>query len=193
VAEYDVLETLDFGRQLVRIATGAHTGAELILVADAPVNVGRLADYLGEEAMPRDGRVLPQVAAERLLRSLLNERQLEEWSMHRTFWVRTDFGRVQLGRLFGLKFRPWRGPTLTLCVVPKGYGSLPLEDVWINLLLALRGDPARFFRVANWRRPGGNWTSGPVPDSLLVRKDGMRRPRRTRRPVPGEDAQLTLF
>lgn len=198
MVEYEVLETLGFSRQIVRITSGADAGAELVVVADAPKLVGRLEDFLGDEAVPLGGRVMPQVAAEHLLQSLLNKEQLSEWTNTRTLWVPTEFGGVQLGRLFDLKFRPWRGPTLSLCVVPKGFDSLPNSDIWANLLLALRGDPEWFFKVANWRRPRGQWTFGPVPESFLVRRErvsGVPKAAVAPKEVPAASAhvQLTLF
>ncbi len=192
--EYEVLETLPFGRQLIRILAGAHAGSELVLAESAPNTVGRLADYLGDEAVPGDGRVLPVVAAERLLCSLLNREQLADWKSDRRFWVATAFGRVQLGRLFELRFRPWRGPTLLLCVVPTGFDSLPDQDIWTNLLLALHGDPDWFFKVANWRRLRGEWMWGPVPTSFLIRRGGAKPlPNSVAGQVARRPLQLALF
>jgi hypothetical protein len=163
LAEYEVLENLGFDRQVVRITTGERAGMELVLACGAPPGVQRLEEFLGEAASPVGGRLPPRLAAERLLCSLLDPRQLRDWTDHGKFWVPTPFGPVQLGRLFHLRFRPWEGEPLTLCVVPVQFRSLPEADIWVNLLLALRADPQWFFTVANWRPPGGQWTHGPVP------------------------------
>lgn len=163
MAEYEVLENLGFDRQLVRITTGDRAGLELVLVCAEIPGVERLEEFLGEAAAPVGGRLPPRLAAERLLCSLLDQGQREDWTRNRTFWVPTEFGPVQLGRLFNLRFRPWEGEPLTLCVVPDGFSTLPEADIWVNLLLALRADPRWFFTVANWRRRGGDWTYGPVP------------------------------
>lgn len=165
-----MLENLPVGRQLIRIIEGPHAGTEMVLVQTAPPAVGRLSEYLGEDAVASDGSGLPGLTAERLLRSLLDPDQLADWTAWRRFDVPTPFGPVRLGRLYHLEFRPWSGPDITLCVVPEGQDALPVQDIWVNLLLALRSDPEQFFKVANWRRPKGEWMFGPVPRSLLVRR-----------------------
>ena len=81
-------------------------------------------------------------------------------------WPLTDtqFGRVRLGRLYDIAFQPTGSDhPYRLCVVPTDHLSLPAADIWTNLLLVLRGDPERFFRVANWQRGRGQWQAGPVP------------------------------
>jgi hypothetical protein len=35
-------------------------------------------------------------------------------------------------------------------VVPRDHGTLPIEDIWVHLLLVLRSVPEEFFRVAHW-------------------------------------------
>jgi len=81
----------------------------------------------------------------------------------RRFLVETQFGNVELGELFNIGFWPRTGGEYRLCVVPRGR-KLPEPDIWTNLLLVLKTDPVKFFRVANWRRPpNGKWSFGPVP------------------------------
>lgn len=169
-----MLENLGPDRQLVRLTTGEHAGMELVLVGRAPPGVQRLEDFLGEAATPVDGRLPPRLAAERLLCSLLEESQLADWKRTGTFWVTTDFGRVQLGRLFNLAFEPRQGEPLWLCVVPAGFTTLPEADIWVNLLLVLRSNPRWFFTVANWRRRRGEWMFGPVPLAAPAQPAGAR-------------------
>jgi len=122
--------------------------------------VQRLEEILGEEVEWTD----PDSVAEQLLVSLLDQQQQYEWDALGTFWVDTEFGRVRLGRLYNITFLPTGSEhRYRLCVVPHDHGSLPAADVWTNLLLVLRGDPERFFRVANWERGDGRWHTGPVP------------------------------
>lgn len=103
--------------------------------------------------------------AERLLRSFLTPVQLRDWVRRQRFRVLTRYGVIELGELYNIGFWPNAGGELRLCVVPtqnKGR-DLPICDQWVNLLLALKSDPERFFTVANWRRPGGKFMFGPVP------------------------------
>jgi hypothetical protein len=60
-------------------------------------------------------------------------------------------GAVELGQLYNLRYRPRHGRERRLCVVPKNHSTLPVADIWTNLLLTLRADPTRFFAVAVWR------------------------------------------
>ena len=77
--------------------------------------------------------------------------------------MHTEFGEVELGELFNIGFWPRTGGEYRLCVVPTGR-RLPEPDIWTNLLLALKTDPVKFFRVANWRRSlVDKWSFGPVP------------------------------
>ncbi len=159
-AGYVVLEVLGPDRTLIRIVSGAHAGTELVVVRRAIPGVQRLEEILGEEVEWTD----PDGVAEQLLVSLLDQQQRYEWEALRTFWVDTEFGRVRLGRLYDITFRPTGSEyPFRLCVVPDGYRSLPACDIWTNLLLVLRGDPERFFSVANWQRGRGQWHTGPVP------------------------------
>jgi hypothetical protein len=193
VASYVVLDELGPDRQLIRIATGQHAGLELVLLTRDLVGVARLDDVLGEEATVGSAANHPDSVAERLMLSLLDDEQREQWRANRIFWVDTPYGRLRLGRLYDLYFRPRIGNALTLCVVPADHLSLPRCDIWTNLVLALRADPERFFRVANWRRLRGTWQSGPVP---LVREQPAIEPKPVRRRAPRDQpvpVQATLF
>jgi hypothetical protein len=194
VASYVILDELGPDRQLIRIATGRRVGLELVLLTRDLVGVARLDDVLGEEATVSSAANHPDSVAERLMLSLLDDEQREQWKANRTFWVDTPYGRIRLGRLYDLYFRPRIGNALTLCVVPVDHLSLPRCDIWTNLVLALRADPERFFRVANWRPLRGAWQSGPVPLARQQSPAIKRSPVRSRVP---EDlplpAQAALF
>jgi hypothetical protein len=192
-ASYVVLDELGPDRQLIRVASGRHAGLELVLLTRDLVGVARLDDVLGEEATACSPGDLPDAVAERLMLSLLDDEQREQWKANRMFWVDTPYGRLRLGRLYDLYFRPRIGNALTLCVVPVDHLSLPRCDIWTNLVLALRADPDRFFRVANWRRLRGAWQSGPVPlagQPPAVKRKLVRQGARRDLPLP---AQPTLF
>jgi hypothetical protein len=194
VASYVILDELGPDRQLIRIATGRHAGLELVLLTRDLVGVARLADVLGEEATAGSRADPPDSVAERLLLSLLDAEQRQQWKANRTFWVDTPYGRLRLGRLYDLYFRPRIGNALTLCVVPVDHLSLPRCDIWTNLVLALRADPERFFRVANWRPLRGAWQSGPVPLAPEQPPNVTRRPVRRRAPPDrSTPVQATLF
>jgi hypothetical protein len=106
-----------------------------------------------------------QTEARWLLESLLDEIQLASWRDHGRFEVPVSDGTVELGELYNLRYRRHDGREFTLCVVPRSHASLPLDDIWTNLLLMLRSDPERFFGVANYREYGsfGALLPGPVP------------------------------
>ena len=74
--------------------------------------------------------------------------QLAAWRRHRRFWVEVPGGVVELGRLYSLRYRPLFGAERQFCVVPENHTTLPAADIWTNLLLMLRADPAGFFGVA---------------------------------------------
>jgi hypothetical protein len=193
VAGYVVLDELGADRQLIRIATGRHAGLELVLLTRYLVGVARLDDVLGEEASVCSAVNHPDSVAERLMLSLLDDEQQEQWKANRTFWVDTPYGRLRLGRLYDLYFRPKVGNALTLCVVPVDHLSLPRCDIWTNLVLALRADPEHFFRVANWHPLRGPWQSGPVPLATQPPASPPRPARpRARRDLP-RPVQATLF
>ena len=103
-AGYEVLDVLGHDRTLIRITSGAHAGTELVVVRRAIPGVQRLEEILGEEVEWTD----PDSVAEQLLVSLLDQQQRHEWDALRTFWVDTKFGRVRLGRLYDITFRPDR-------------------------------------------------------------------------------------
>ena len=110
-------------------------------------------------------------SARRLLESLLDERQLASWRDCRRFDVAVADGTVELGELYNLRYRRIDGRDFALCVVPRSHESLPIEDIWVNLLLVLRSDPDEFFRVANYRRYGmtEGFCPGPAPRRLSRR------------------------
>jgi hypothetical protein len=87
--------------------------------------------------------------ADALLRSLLDPDQLAEYARTKHFWVEVPQGRLRFGRLYSIRFEPRDTNTVRLlCVVPERHTELPGPDIWANLLLAIRHDPARFFAVA---------------------------------------------
>ena len=106
-----------------------------------------------------------QTAARWLLESLLDEVQLASWRDHGRFEVPVPDGTVELGELYNLHYRRHDGREFAICVVPRSHASLPLDDIWTNLLLLLRSDPERFFGVANYREYDsfGALLPGPVP------------------------------
>ena len=103
--------------------------------------------------------------AEGLLLSLLDREQVETWRTTGRFAVPIPGGTIELGDLFNLRLRRDGAPDLALCVVPQDFATLPIEDVWTNLLLMLRTDPELFLGVANYRPYGsrGGYYRGPVP------------------------------
>ncbi len=163
---------------LVEVVGGEHHGARTLLVpADrvlphATTGTRRLVPPVRRPLRLVDDRTVGSAAsgraeadrrAEALLESLLDDGQRAEWRVRRRFWVPTPFGPVELGRVSDLRFDRHDGRRLVLCVVPRRFGDLPDADIWTNLLLVLRGEPRRFFDVANYRLPGGPWQTGPVP------------------------------
>jgi hypothetical protein len=104
--------------------------------------------YLAREGSSYRRR-LAHDRANSLLRSLLDPDQRAEYDRTGNFWVEVPQGRLRFGRLYSIRFEP-RGTNAVrlLCVVPNGYETLPVPDIWANLLLAVRDDPARFFAVA---------------------------------------------
>lgn len=95
----------------------------------------------------------PDQRADALFLSLLDDAQRADWERTLRCWVDTPRGRVRLGRLHDLPFRPTHAPDeeWSLCVVPTGR-PMPMGDVWTNLLLVLAADPEAFFRAANVRK-----------------------------------------
>jgi len=106
-----------------------------------------------------------QIEARWLLESLLDEVQLASWRDHGRFEVPVPDGTVELGELYNLHYRRHDGREFAICVVPRSHASLPLDDIWTNLLLLLRSDPERFFGspiTASTTRLG-RCSPGPVP------------------------------
>lgn len=121
--------------------------------------------YLGRRARARAVAAHPSVApprrsrapddpwavADRLLCSLLDERQLADKRRYGRWWVRVDRGWLQMGRSpHDIRFRPDAAPGTeqSLCVVAADK-TLPPGDVWSTLLLTASAAPDTFFRVAN--------------------------------------------
>jgi hypothetical protein len=114
----------------------------------------------------------PRQKALKLLESLLDGRQLNDWKLRQSFDVDTRYGAVTLGKLYDLVLTKPGGGKLHLCVVPGRHGDLPIEDVWAGLLLALRTDAEPVFQVANYRLPHERqFRLGPVPRELLAARD----------------------
>ncbi len=165
-----MLEELAPGRTLIQIVGGTHDGEHVVVMGDCRhVGIRSLAWYLdGDVPFDQSRLQSPEAKANTLLESLLSPDELQEWRRDGRFWVSTPPGCVQLGQLYQLPFRPRNaGHDLVLCVVPDEpprQPPMPGPDVWANLLLVLRTDPERFFRVANWRFAGrGHWHRGPAP------------------------------
>lgn len=145
-----MLARFEDGRERLRFTSGALAGRTVIA-------------YNGESSIrPYQS---PSQRAEELLLRLLDERQAEEWRARAAFTVDTPFGVVELGRLQDLTYWPrdCLGEIYRLCVVPTDMRMSP-PDIWTNLLLILRTEPARFFRVANWAKlPNWTWSEAPPP------------------------------
>lgn len=158
MSDFEVIETLEDGRTRIRFTCGALTGRTVW----AFPSLDPWPEPPSRRSKPRR-RESPEARAARLLRSLLSPEQRRDWVTRRRFLVETQFGKVELGELFNIGFWPATGGELRLCVVPTGK-TLPGPDIWTNLLLVLKTDPVKFFKVANWRRPPNTtWYFGPVP------------------------------
>jgi hypothetical protein len=159
MADFEVLERFEDGRQWIRFTTGGLLGRTVMAFPEPAPGVpgfpsGHMNTHLG---------VTPHERADRLLQSFLSEQQTSDWKAQRRFRVPSPFGALEFGRLFDIGFWPHTGGELRLCVVPTGK-DLPEPDIWTNLLLALKANPSWFFTVANWwRPPNGQWNLGPVP------------------------------
>lgn len=152
----ELLDELPGRGLLVRVAAGPCAGHVVLVVSGpppAPSAARRRPSPSNRSQRPqrvsaaRSAR--SQAVAEDLLWSLLDPAQRQSWTRFGVFWVDTPRGKVRLGRLYDLRVRSPRGPERSICVVPADHATLPAADVWSNLLLALRHDPDRFFRVAN--------------------------------------------
>lgn len=149
----ELLDELPGRGLLVRVAAGPLTGHVVAVITEPlppPRPRVRLRTALGVDPRPVD--IARSLQSERtaggLLTSLLNPRQLREWKARHLFWVDTPRGPVRLGRLYDLRHRPRPGVERSLCVVPVDHATLPVADIWVNLLLLLRARPDEFFRVA---------------------------------------------
>jgi hypothetical protein len=95
-----------------------------------------------------------EATAGELLVSLLDHRQRADRARRGRWWVPTPRGPVELGGSpHAMRFWPDAHPSeeWSLCAVPTD-PTLPLGDVWSNLLLVLAVEPERFFAVANVHR-----------------------------------------
>lgn len=165
-AAFDVVEVLEDGRTVLRFTSGPMAGRQVLAF---PPN--RCPPYHSVRPPPRVPRAAPvrrrtpYECAEKLLLSLLTPVQRASWHTGNRFWVETPYGTIQFGEIHNMLFKRTDGAQFRLCVVPEpAQRSLPVPDVWVNLLLAIKVDPKHFFTVANWRRPTGGWRPGPVPD-----------------------------
>ena len=166
------LEATPDGRgYLVEIVGGPHDGDLLFVPGPPPAHLTERAVAGGryippplsyDDLTPTERREA-QATAERLLLALLDEGQQADYRATGGFWVELADGRLRLGTLFHLVWRPHTGPDLEriLCVVPEGdLGLTPPADIWTNLLLTLGATPERFFAVANvlrvTRRPSSH-------------------------------------
>jgi hypothetical protein len=157
--EFEVIAELANGGQRIRFLRGSLAGRTVIAFPDSHPYFRGLVDGERRRALNPDER------AENLLRSLLTAEQLRDWVGRQRFLVSTRYGALEFGELYNIGFWPNSRGEFRLCVVPtRDEGrDLPVADQWINLLLALKANPERFFTVANWRRPGGQFMIGPVP------------------------------
>ncbi len=184
IPSFRLVEDIPDWGALVELVGGEHHGARMLLVPAARIlpraatGTGRLSPpvrrplRLVDDRVPAspdrrraeaDRRAEANRRAEALLESLLDDDQRADWGRRRRFWVPTPVGAVELGRVSDLRFDDLGGRHLVLCVLPQRSSELPDADIWTNLLLVLRGEPRRFFDVANYRFPAGPWHTGPVP------------------------------
>ena len=132
------LERLSPDRCLAQVTGGVHDGAIVVVVAGGSRKLACLEALYGPISVPDPPLPDPSLddsrtRAGRLLESLLD-------------------AIVELGRLYFLRYRPRLGRERHFCVVPEDHTTLPAADIWTNLLLMLRADPAGFFEVASWRK-----------------------------------------
>ena len=158
-AEIRYLEATEDGRgYLIEIVGGPQSGDLVFIPGPPPSALSGGNGYLAPprrfaDLSPTEKREA-QATAERLLLALLDEEQQAEYRATGGFWVElADGGRLRLGTLYHLIWRPASGPDYerVLCVVPEGHdeGLTPPADIWTNLLLTLLGQPDQFFAVAN--------------------------------------------
>lgn len=157
VTELRWLERLSPDRCLAQVTGGVHDGAIVVVVAGGSRKLACLEALYGPISVPDPPLPDPSLddsrtRAGRLLESLLDATQLAAWRHHQRFWVEVPGGIVELGRLYFLRYRPRLGRERHFCVVPEDHTTLPAADIWTNLLLMLRADPAGFFEVASWRK-----------------------------------------
>lgn len=183
------LERVGSGRHFVRLLDGPQSGLELVVPSawlDAALVVAA-DDRLHAPDPPPPPDAAAHRRAECLLASLLTPSQRWDRSTTGTFWVHTDLGWFRLGVLYDLRFRSARRLWVerSVCVVSEDYDERPPADLWAELVVVLRADPARVVEVANWNsedapRPGG------ADRATLARWLGEVRSEHTRRRRDGE-------
>jgi len=146
----ELLESLGPAGKLVRLLDGPGAGQVAVVTA-------ALADQFDISPPVALHRGAPSPAAvaraDGLLRSLLTPRQAQEWAALGRFWVPSDAGWFQLGRLYDIRHRPRRWPWVerAICVVSEGYEQRPVADLWAELVVTVAADPEQLVAVANWR------------------------------------------
>jgi hypothetical protein len=118
--------------------------------------------------------VLPSPAAaraEELLGSLLRPSEQEQWQRTRTFWVHTPTGWFRFGTLYDIRYRAARWPWVerSICVVTEGFEERPLADLWAELVVVARADPAALADAANFRAEAPARLPGAA-DPLVLRR-----------------------
>ena len=95
----------------------------------------------------------PERRARELLGSLLRASELEQWERTGSFWVHTEPGWFRFGTLYDIRFRAARWPWVerSICVVTEGFEQRPLPDLWSELVVTARAEPARLTGIANFR------------------------------------------
>jgi len=106
-----------------------------------------------------------------LLQSLLRPSEHEQWRRTGSFWVHTEPGWFRFGVLYDIRFRAARWPWVerSICVVTEGFEQRPLADLWSELAVTARADPAALTGVANFRAEAPARLPG-AGDPLLLRR-----------------------
>jgi hypothetical protein len=117
-----------------------------------------------------------------LLRSLLRPSELEQWERTGSFWVHTDPGWFRFGTLYDIRYRAARWPWVerSICVVTEGFEQRPLPDLWAELVVTARAEPATLADAANFRAEAPARLPGAT-DPLVLRRavDQLRQQHRT--------------
>jgi hypothetical protein len=109
--------------------------------------------------------------ARSLLRSLLRPSEVDQWERTGAFWVHTEPGWFRFGTLYDIRFRAARWPWVerSICVVTEGFEQRPLPDLWAELVVTARADPAALTGVANFRAEAPARLPGAT-DPLVLRR-----------------------